>query len=277
MGLSLGGSKNKSKGSSIQNIWDPQGQALEGMYGSAADTYDATRGSGLEGQRLAPGAEGRMGDVYNLGMGGMEGQMGGGSYGDTADARAMLMSNMQQPSQTGRMYEDIVGGPGNTYIDPMVDAMKQGSMQNLGMMQSGNAMDANAMGQGGSSRHAMQNAMTNKQVNQDMLNREMGMRGNAYDTDMGWKMGIANQADMGNQMNSNRLMEMMGGADANTQAAMGYAPTAQGNAMGEYAPWMMANQMPWQNMDMYANVLGEPTTLTEQQTKGKGGSFSFGS
>jgi len=39
---------------------------------------------------------------------------------------------------------------------------------------------------------------------------------------------------------------------------------------------MMANQMPWMNMNSWANVMGDPTVLTEQQTKGKSSGFGFG-
>jgi len=277
MGFSLGGDKSSSKGQMNQNIWDPQAQGLEQMYGAANQTYQDTRQGGQQGYRLAPGAEQMMNRTANLGFNGMQNQLGGGAWGDTSGVRDQMLSQMQGgPTNTSLMYQNIVGGPGNTYIDPMVAAMKTGMEQNRGMMQSGNAMDANSMGQGGSSRHAMENAMTNKQINQDMTQAEMNMRGDNYARDMEWKMGIAGLADQNQQSNLDRMYNMVNAGNQSQQFGMNYAPTQQANNMGQFAPWMMANQMPWMNMDAYANVMGDPTVLTDQTTRGKSGGFNLG-
>jgi len=279
MAFGIGGNASSSKSEMNQNIWDPQAQGLEQMYNAANQTYQQGLPYQQQGYNMAPGTGQRMNNVYNLGMGGMRDQLGGGAFGDQSGTVQQMMDQMQGgPTNTSMMYESIIGGPGNTYIDPMVAAMKTGMEQNRGMMQAGNSMDANSMGQGGSSRHAMENAMTNKQVNQDMNAAEMMMRGNAYDTDLQNKMGIAQLADQNQQSNLDRMYNMVNSGNQSQQFGMNYAPTAQGNAMGQYAPWMMANQMPWMNMDAYANVMGDPTVLTDQKSKGKaaGGNLGFG-
>jgi hypothetical protein len=276
MGFSLGGNTSSSKGSMNQNIWDPQGQGLKQMYDAANQTYQQGLPYQGQGYNMAPGAQEQMNKVFNLGMGGMENQLGGGAWGDTSDIREKLLGGMGGRSNVGTMYESIVGGPGNTYIDPMVEAMKTGMMQNRDTMQSGNALEANAMGQGGSNRHAMQNAMLDKQINQDMTAAEMGMRGNAYDTDLNWKMDIARQADSNRQLEQDRMFDMIQGGNQSQQAGMNFGQQAQNLGMGQFAPWMMANQMPWMNMNSWANVMGDPTVLTEQQTKGKSSGFGFG-
>ena len=291
MAFGIGGSKNKSKNEYSsnstfnQNVDATQNPALENLYGQAGDLYNSEKGYADTGKGMVPGMTDQMTDVYNLGMGGVGNQISGGSYGDTSNMRAGLydsiMGSMNNPSQMGRMYENIVGGPGNTYIDPMVASMKQGMNQNLTTQQNQMAGQAGAMGQGGGSRHAMQNAMLGAQANRDMTNTENQMRGNAYDTDMNWKMGIAQQADLGRGQAQQRGMDLLSGANSTVQQGMANLPGQQNLGMNQMAPWMQGGQMPWMNLQNYSNVVGPPTVLDSgtESSRGsgtsKGGSFGF--
>lgn len=279
MGGSKGGNQSSSRGNQSQNVWQPQGDALQGLYGNAENLWG---NNGMYqgylnniAQNLGP----YMQNIMQSGQGGMDQQLGGGAYGDTDQIRNQLLGSMGQRSNMGSMYESIVGGQGNTYIDPMVDAMKGSSMENLQRMQSGTGLDAAAMGQGGSNRHAMQNAMQATQMNQDMMDREMQMRGGAYDTDLQMKMGIAQQADQNRQLEQDRMMGMLGGANQSQQYGMGYAPMAQNLGMGSMAPWMQAQNQGWNSMNQYANTIGAPTVLgsgdMRGSSKGKGGGASI--
>jgi hypothetical protein len=180
-------------------------------------------------------------------------------------------------SQTGNMYNSIVGGEGNTYIDPMVDAMKRSGFENLDRMQSQSGMQAAAMGQGGSSRHAMQNAMLNRSAGNDMLDREMNMRSGAYDTDLNMKLDIARMADSNTQMNQDRMFNMLQGADSNVQSGMGFGGQMQNLGMGTMAPGMQQQNQQWGNMGNYANTIGAPTVLGSgsQRALSKGGGASL--
>jgi hypothetical protein len=289
MGLfSVGGSGEKSKTQSNmdQSVYNP----FEGAYNPQAEYYGNQQNAWRDGAQYR-----------NLGMGQMEGAqpymtgaadfgrdqsgyMGqGGSFGDTSGMRDSLYGSLQEsmnnPSQTGRMYEDIVGGSGNTYIDPMVQAMKGGMMENRDRMQSGTGLDAAQMGQGGSSRHAMQNAMTDRGISTDMARMEDTMRGNAYDTDLNWKMDIAKQADLGRGQAQDRAMGVLGGGDSNRQYGMGYQPTQQNLGMGTMAPWMQASMQPWQQMGQYQQGMQDPTVMTSARNSGQntagGGGVSF--
>lgn len=282
MGFGISGNVDSSSGSSktTQNIWDPQAQAMEQGYGSAGNLLNQQQRYNNVNQNLVPGAQQQQQDVYNLGMQGQRQQMAGGAFGDQSGTIQNMMDQMNGgQTNTSMMYENIVGGPGNTYIDPMVAAMKTGMEQNRGMMQGANAMDANSMGQGGSSRHAMENAMTNKQINQDMNAAEMGMRGENYDTDMQWKMKIAGLADQNQQSNLDRMYNMVNSGNESQQFAMNNGENQQNLGMGQFAPQMVANATPWQNQQQYANIMGDPTVLTDnvQKTKSSsvGGGFGF--
>lgn len=276
---SVGGGKGTSDSSFDQSVWGGQGDALKGLYDQAANLYGQSDFGGLN--QAIGGLGGYNQNLMGQGSGGVGGQLGGGAFGDTGDVRSALMSSLAGTaggSNTGRMYEDIVGGSGNTYIDPMVDAMKQGGMENLAMMQSNAGLDASAAGQGGSSRHAMQNAMLGRSVNQDMMNQETNMRGGAYDTDLNWKMDIAKQADQGIQNTQQQYMNMLGGANQSAQQGMGNLGGMQNLGMGSLSPILQGLQAPWNEMGNYSNTLGDPTVLGQGSSNSKnvGGNTSAG-
>lgn len=277
MGGSVG--KNESSNSSDydQGVWDVQGDALKDLYDSASGLFSGSNFDQF--QDMAGNLQPYMDNIMGGGMGGYNNMLGGGSIGDTSDIRSALMESLQSTqggSNLGNMYNSIVGGEGNTYIDPMVDAMKDSSMENLDRMQSGTAMDAASMGQGGSSRHAMQNAMQARDVNNDMLDRETTMRGGAYDTDLQMKMDIARQADQGIQNTQSNYMNMLGMADNNANSGMGYGSNLMNLGMGSMNPMMQAFNMPWNALGQYSNVIGNPTVLGSGSGSGssKGGSTS---
>ena len=271
MGGSFSTAKSKSSAKTSQDVWGPQGDALENLYGSASDWYNNLGQYTGNINNQAGQASPYMQEIAGQAQGGFQNMLGGGSIGDTSDIRNQLMDSMRQTSggsNMGKMYQDIVGGEGNTYIDPMVNAMKDSSMDNLNRMQSGTGLAAAEFGQGGSSRHAMQNAMQAGQANQDMLNRETQMRGGAYDTDMGWKMKIAQQADQGVQQTQNRLAGMLGSADTNVGTGLHYGQGMQNLGMGQMAPWLQAQQASQGGLGQYANVIGAPTVLGSGKSSG---------
>jgi hypothetical protein len=287
MALSFGANKSKmtssSNSSMDQNVWGPQGNALGNMYGQAGNLYGNMMPYSNLGFNMMPQMQNQMTHAYQMGDRGAEGLLSGGSYGDTSGIRNNLYSSLQNsmanPSSTGRMYSDIVGGPGNTYIDPMVADMRASGNQNLQTQQNMTGLDAANLGQGGSSRHAMQNAMLGAATNRDMASLENTMRGGAYDTDLNWKMAIANQADTNRGAAQDRAMSALAGSDANTAAGMNYAPQMQNLSMGYMAPWSQAMQMPWMNMQNYQGIMGDPTVLSNAtssgSSQGKSSGFNF--
>lgn len=283
MGGSLGGNKSDSAAKFSQNVWSGQQGALKDLYSAAANLFGGTNDmySNLF-NNLAGNLTPQMQGVTDVAQGTMEDLASGGSYGDTSEIRNQLLDSIRSTSggsNLGNMYNSIVGGSGNTYIDPMVDAMKESSMENLNRMQAGTGMQAAALGQGGSSRHAMQNAMQARDINRDMLDRETMMRGGAYDKDLQMKLDIARQADQGIQSSQDRLMSMLQGADQNKAGSIGLGSNVQGLGMGTMAPWMQAMQMPWYGMGQYANIIGGPTILgsgkTSSSSKGGGAGGSI--
>lgn len=275
--FSLGGDYSSNRSSAREDVWGPQGEALGDMYGQLGNQWGQSQAGNQAMQNQAGWNQNYNQNMMNQGMGGYQGMLGGGAVGNTGDVRNMLMQSMgdmQGGSNMGKMYQSIVGGEGNTYMDPMVDSMKNSAMDNLNRMQSNTGMDAAAAGQGGSSRHAMQNAMQANSMNNDMLNRETMMRGAGYDKDLGMKMDIARQADMGVQNTQSNLMGMLGMADQNVMNSGAYGQGMQNIGTGGMNQQNMANMNPWQQAQAYSESMGDPTVLGSMKSKGKSMGFN---
>lgn len=285
MGGSVSGNLGKSESStgSNQRIWGPQGQALQNLYGNAENMFDTTNSQNGNFLSSLNNVNPYMSAAAGGGLEGMNKMLQGGTMGDTTQLRDELMSSirgtMNSPSNTSQMYQSIVGGAGNTYIDPMVAAMKSSSMDNLAKMQNNTGLDAAAMGQGGSSRHAMQNAMLGAQANKDMLAAEMNMRGGAYDKDLAMKMNIANLADQNVQAGQDRMLNMLNQANTNISSGMGYGQQLQNLGMGMLAPQLQGMSSGWDNLSRYSDIIGAPQVLGSSrgssEAKSTGSSFGM--
>lgn len=269
---------SESSGGSRTNVWQPQGDALQNLYGAAENAYG---GSG----QYTQGINNMIQDLVQQMQGGYQGAQGaqqnllqGGAVGDTDEIRSELMNSIRQsssgPSNTSQMYQSIVGGAGNTYIDPVVDALNQSTADNLARQQSGTGLSAAAAGQGGSSRHAMQNAMLGSEAEKNRAAQEASLRSGAYDKDLAMKMGIAQQADQNTQLSQDRLMNLLGQADASRGAGIGYGQNVQNLGMGTMAPWMQGMGAGQSALNNYAGTIGSP--IMEGQSYGSGESFGTG-
>lgn len=271
----MGGSAGKSKGGSSnsfsQSIPQEQLNALNSLW---------QMGLGMAGgnnylNELYGSAQG-INDSLSSILGNMTGitdqLSAGGAYGNSEDIRNQLMGMMNQDSQMGNMYQSIVGGEGNTYVDPLIDRMRADAAKNLQTLQSGNALDAAAMGQSGSSRQAMENAMLGKEINSDLMTQEAQMRQAAYDKDLALKMGIAQQADSNSQAEQDRLLAMLGGNQSSLESAAGMGSLLQNLASGQMSPWMQMQDSQWNPLLNLASIIGNPIVLGS----GKGSSNSKG-
>lgn len=263
MGGSASFDKSDSSSDFNQNIWSGQQQPLMDMYGNAQALYQGQDYSGLQNQ--ADWASNYGQNIAQGSTGGWENQMSGGFQDDAL--RNSIMQSMQNPSAMGQMYESIVGGAGNTYIDPMVEAQNQAIQEQYDRYGKPSAdMAAENAGQSGSARHGVSQFLGQNQANMDQLRNEMNLRGQAYDTDMDWKMQIAQQADLGRGDAQDRAMSLLNSQNQNQQSALGAGTGMQQLGSNTMSPQIDMNQLPWQNLMQYAQALGAPTVL------GSGGS-----
>lgn len=276
MGFGLSGGSSSSESSFNQELANPE--AWNQFYGNMGNLWSQMNPFMMGGFNYLPQIEPVMGAAADRGAAGSDYLMGGGVFdkGRTDDAYSQLMGMMGRPSATGQIYEDIIGGPGNTYVDPLVDAMRTAGTEALDTRMNQGAVSAAAMGQGGSSRQAMQNAMLERGALQDMNLQEQALREGAYETDMGWKMDIARLADQSGQMEQDRLMSMLTGADKNVMSGLQYQPTQQQLGMGMMAPYMQAFMMPWMAASAYSGAMGDPTVLSSGKSESSSASGGFG-
>lgn len=274
MGGSLGGSKSSGGSSSSQNVMSQQIPFLQQLWGMATgnvgkNDYQSQIGNSAQNsQDLLNGLFGSQSDLQNQ-------LAGGGAYGNSQQYIDKLMNSMGQRSNVGSMYESIVGGSGNSYVDPLIDQMRKDSSQNLATMQNTNSLDATAAGQSGSSRQAMQNAMLGSQVNKDLSTQEAALRQGSYDKDLAMKMGIAQQADSNSQSEQDRLLSMIQGSQDSMNNSTNMGSLLQSLATGGMDQWLQAQQGSWNPLNNLANILGNPTILSNGSSSSK--SKGFGS
>ena len=272
MGGSLGKSENSSGNQFSTNVWGTQGNALGSLYQSVL--------AQLGGNNLTDEIAGAAGDLSNQINGIIDSSAGankdlaaGGVYGDVSDIRQQLLDSMGGRSNMGLMYESIVGGSGNTYVDPLIEQMRQSSAQNVQALQGNNALDAAAMGQSGSSRQAMQDAMFANQANKDLLNQEAQLRQSNYDKDLAMKMGIARMADSNRQAEQDRMLQMMQGAQGSKEGAATNTNLLSTLLHGGMSPWLQAQQGLWNPINNAANAIGNPTIIGSGSGSSKGKGF----
>jgi hypothetical protein len=279
--FSLGGSKSSSDSSSqySEDVWSGQASAFEDMYRQMGNLWGNTQG-GFGGLNSSGQWAGNFNqNAAQSATGGYEDLLGGGSYGNSDEILSRLYGSMDSQNggtNTSKMYNDIIGGEGNSYIDPMVDAMRMNSQENLDRNLGMGELDAMSSGQSGSSRHAMADSMLKRRALQDMNSNEAALRAGSYDKDLDWKMKIAGLADEGVGDQQDRLMAMMAGSDANVGAGINYGQNMQNLGMGAMAPGMQAMMAPWMMMNMYNQGMGDPTVLGQGSSKSSGDAISAG-
>lgn len=123
----------------------------------------------------------------------------------------------------------------------------------------------------GGSRHGIATAQGMRDINQN-LQRNMAQTG--YDTfsqDLDRKLQIAQQADQGNLARQQMMSDML----ANQQNTM-----AGGIGMGQqlYGLGQEMFNLPWQNLQNYGAILGDPAVLSSgsgaSNSKAMGGSYN---
>lgn len=266
-------SKNSSKSSFSQNVWSGQEAPLKQLYSDAASLYGQ-----FDPSQYSNNAD--YNTQFNLGlsdaaMPAWQNQLAGGyNSGAAAAAEPALMKSLQNslsgPSNTGRMYESIVGGSGNTYIDPMVDAMKRGTVDSLNRQLPGIDSNAIAAGQMGSSRHGIAEGLARSDANKYMTDTESTMRGQAYDADLNWKMDIAKMADSNIGAAQDRSIGLLNSRDQAAQGALKQGQEMSRYGSGALDAQMQQAQLPWDIMANYANTIGDPTVLSSGQSMSKG-------
>ena len=253
MSGSLGKSDSQSGNKFNQNIWGPQGDALQNMYGQLGGLFNQSN-QGMQNQ--IPGAVNNMQSVFNQSQQPWQQQMQGGAFAGM-DLQGMYGDALNGGGNEQFMNESIMGGAGNNYVDAMKNQMQQDSGSRLGQNLAMN--DARNAGNqlSGSSRHGLAEQGIYDQSEQNLGRMQTELGYNTFDKDMDRKMDIARNADAFDMNKINSLsgaLTQQQGAMAN---GLNQGGAMQGLGMGQFAPYMA----PWQMSGQYSNALGRPTTL----------------
>lgn len=260
MGGSAGKSKSSNSSSYSQSIPQEQLNALNSLWQSGLNQLNGNNYLS-DISNSASGAANNLGNILSS-MNGVTNQLSsGGAYGDSNEIRDKLYGMMGQQSQTGQMYNSIVGGEGNSYVDPLINNLRSDAAQNLQGLRNQNALDATTMGQSGSSRQAMEDAMLGAQANRDLTTQESALRQQSYDKDLSMKLGIAQQADTNRQSEQDRLYNMLSGNQGSLESAGNMGTMLSQIASGQMSPWLQLQQSAWNPLQNLASIIGNPTVL----------------
>ena len=263
MGGSLGFSKNKSRSGFQQDVWEPQGEFLQGLYGAAQGLFGGNQAN-MQGQMDTGRQYGQ--DVMSRSMPAFQQQLEGGAFGGM-DLQKQLMQSLKQSQQGPSAMQDIntmiMGGEGNTSADAMKAQYMQDAQQAQDQMLGGLDARAAASGMSGGARHGVAQAKGLGDISQNLQGQLARTGYETFDKDLQRKMDIARQADVGSLERQKLMSGMIGGQ----QAAM-----AGGLDRGQqlYGMGRSEQMMPWEQMGQYSNVIGGPTVLGGGASHGSG-------
>ncbi len=270
MSGSLGKSKSdsKTKGQFDQNVWGPQGDALQGLYSQAGGLFNQTN-QGMQGQ--IPGAVDQQQGIFNQANPAWQQQLGGGAF------QGMPLQQNYQDALGGGGNEQfidqsIMGGQGNDYVGAMKQQLQDDSASRLGRSFAGADARAAGAGMSGSSRHGLLQARLAEDEGDRLGDQQTRLGFQTFDKDLDRKLGIAQRADrfdMGRLQNTSQMLGQQQGA---MQGGLQMGGDMQNLVQGQFAPQMA----PWQAMGQYANTIGGPTVLGSGSGSGASNAKGFG-
>jgi hypothetical protein len=256
-----------------QQVYDPNNQALQGMYGDIGSLFEQAN-AGMQGR--IPGAADNIQGVMNSSQQPWQNQMQGGAFQGMD-----LQGNYQRALNQGGgneqfINESIMGGAGNNYADAMKGQLQQDSDQRLGQSLAMNDARASGYGQSGSSRHGLTESRLHDDSNRDLSRQQTNIGFNTFDKDLDRKLGIAQRADTYDMNRLQNTSEMLGGQQQAMQGGLNYGQNMQNLGMGQLAPYMQ----PWQMTDNLVNATGTaqaPVVFGQGSSMGQASDFGSGS
>lgn len=268
MSGSLSGNRQSAKSHDMsqmaQYINHPQNAALANLYGSAQQVFNSNQGSVDAGRNIAmQNAQ----NVMNTAMPAWQNQLNGGAY-QGIDAGGMLTSSLNHslnsPTNTQSIYNQIMGGQGNTYADAMKASYIGDANRTIDNMM--RTLDARATGSGmsGGSRHGVAQAQGMYDINSNLQQNLARTGYETFDKDLANKLQIAQAADSNTLARQQMLSDMIGARNATSQGALQFGEGMQNLGLGTMAPASAA----WGNVQGLTNAIGAPTILNYGTSQG---------
>jgi len=264
MGGSVSSGKSKSSAGNTanttfnQDVYGPQGGALEQLYGQIGSLFGNTN-SGMQEQ--IPGAVNNMQQVQQQAMPSWQQQMQGGAYQNLGIGNQLMSSlnqSMNSPTAMQEINGMIMGGQGNNYADAMKNQYIQDANLAQGNMLANTDARASASGMSGGSRHGILQAQGMQDINKNLQSNLAQTGFNTFDKDLDRKLMIAGQADQNNFGRQQLMQQMLGSQQDAMAGGLNSSQGMQNLGMGTFAPYMA----PWQAAGAYSNAVGAPTVLS---------------
>src|SRR5574343_122612 len=268
MSGSVAGSRQTAKSAENSNMFQmvnmPQNTALANLYGSAQQVFNNNQGAVDAGRNIATqNAQ----NVMNAAMPAWQNQLNGGAY-QGIDASGMLTSSLNHslnsPTNTQSIYNQIMGGQGNTYADAMKASYIGDANRTIDNMM--RTLDARATGSGmsGGSRHGVAQAQGMYDINSNLQQNLARTGYETFDKDLANKLQIAQAADSNTLARQQMLSDMIGARNATSQGALQFGEGMQNLGLGVMAPASAA----WGNVQGLTNAIGAHTVLNFGNSQG---------
>lgn len=272
LGASNASNQHTANSNFGQNVWN--GPAMQQLYGAAQNLFGTTNAN--TGKAI-PGVVNYQQQAANQALKGNQGQINGGVYGNLGIGNQLMSSlnkSENNPSATQSIYSSIMGGNGNSYLEPLKASLEQNQANAQALNSGTNAAQAAASGMSGGSRQGVQDALMKTLGNQALTAQEAQMGYNTFNQDLQNKLGIAQQADS----NTLARQQLMSGMLGQQQQTVNQGINNTGQIQGWGAAPINTYQSPWAGMQQYANTIGGPTVLNSgtSSNKGSGSSNSWG-
>lgn len=267
------GKSNSQQGANFsQNVWSPQGGALQNLYGNAANTFGGT--SSLMNENVS-NASNIANNAANTGQQALDTMASGGAYGGLGLGSQLMSSlnqSMNSPSATQEINNMIMGGSGNNYADAMKETYINDANKATQNMLGNLDARAAASGMSGGSRHGTAISKGMEDINSN-LQRNLAETGyNTFDKDLERKLQIAGQADSNNLSRQKLMSDMLGAQNTTMNNAVNAAGNVQNLGMGTFAPLNAV----WDSIKNYADTIGAPTVLSSGGSQGNSSSKGGG-
>ena len=271
MGGGSSKSEDKNEAGFKESVWGAQAPFLTHLFNQAGTLFNSTLG---QQNKMAPGIVDNMRRMFGQMQNPWQQQMQGGAFADVNanDIISGINNSINQPSQSGQLYEQIMGGQGNDYLGGMKDVMAQDARGAQAQSLRGLDQRAAGAGMGGSSNYRNLQRDIIDDSNENLQNDMTALGFGTFDKDLSNKMGIAGMADQNTLARQQMLTNMLGQKQNAMTGGLNMGGMMGQQAMGQYAPSMM----PWQAMGQYANTIGNPVILGSGTSGGSSDSKGFG-
>lgn len=264
-------SQQQSNMTGNQRIPDFQRKALFDLMQSSKDMY-GQQNAALQSQ--IPGIRNQLEGITNTTMPAWQQALQGGSNSgiDANNILNTIQGFSNTPSQTSGLYNQIMGGQGNSYADALKSTLQRDANRVADNMNA--QLDARFAGAGmsGGARHGVAQALGYENINKGLQDNLANIGYNTFDRDLQNKLSIAQQADNNTlqrqSMFSNLANNLLGQKNDTMNNALNFGSNMQGLSMGQFSPTMM----PWSNLQNYSAGIGNPIVLTNSRSTSSGSS-----